>query len=410
MFGETMQRRLAIHPKRLISLNAMTKRELLQLILTALSLVTLTTAIFLYAGGYRIKKDEEKNSVVLRSTGLVSVKSIPQGASVYINGVLVTATNNTISGVEPGKHTIKVVKNGYAPWSKEIEVFPELATDITAVLISQSPRLEPLTNTGASKPTLSPTLTKLAFLSSDAENPGIWVVSLTEGTINLFRSSPSVVLKDTSITSYSKSKLLEWSPDERFLLIQLENDRYQILDIANKSVESIITQKQLEDLKADWEAIYLAKRRAFIEKLDIPQEWQDTATSKDTLWAPDGKKFLYKKVTEDIIDYRVYNSEKPLPVGERVDASVFTTKTTDTQPKVSWYSDSFHLILTEGDIERAKRGVIYIIRIDGTNKTEIYNNTLYSDQVFSTPNGDKLVVLTSFKSSAQTDLYTVGIR
>lgn len=388
----------------------MSKREVLQLLLTAISLVTLTTAIFLYAGGYRLKKDEDKSTVVLKSTGLASVKSIPQGASVYINGVLATATNNTISGIEPGKHTIKVVKNGYAPWSKEIEIFPELATDITAVLISQSPRLEPLTNTGASKPTLSPTLTKLAFLSSDAEAPGIWIVSLTEGTLNLFRSSPSVVLKDTSITNYSKSNQLEWSPDEKYLLIQLENARYQLFDVTNKTVESIITQKQLDDLRTEWETIALTKKRAFIEKLDIPQELQDLAVSKDAIWAPDGKKFLYKKVTGDATDYRVYNSEKPLPVGEQVDASVFTTKTGDPQPKITWYSDSFHLILTEGNIETDKRGTIYIIRIDGTNKTEIYNNTLYSDQVFSTPSGDKLVVLTSFKSSGQTDLYTIGIR
>jgi len=388
----------------------MSKKEILQLILTAISLVTLTTAIFLYAGGYRLKKDEDKSTVVLKSTGLASVKSIPQGASVYINGVLATATNNTISGIEPGKHTIKVVKNGYAPWSKEIEIFPELATDITAVLISQSPRLEPLTNTGASKPTLSPTLTKLAFSSSDAEAPGIWVVSLTEGTLNLFRSSPSVVLKDTSITNYSKSKQLEWSPDEKYLLIQLENDRYQLFDVANKTVESVIAQKQLDDLRTEWETTALTKKKAFIEKLDIPQELQDPAVSKDSIWAPDGKKFLYKMITGDTTDYRVYNSEKPLPVGEKVDASVFTTKTVDAQPKITWYSDSFHLILTEGDIDTNKQGTIYIIRIDGTNKTEIYNNTLYSDQVFSTPGGDKLVVLTSFKSSDQTDLYTIGIR
>jgi len=323
---------------------------------------------------------------------------------------LATATNNTISGIEPGKHTIKVVKNGYAPWSKEIEIFPELATDITAVLISQSPRLEPLTNTGASKPTLSPTLTKLAFLSSDAETPGIWVVSLAESTLNLFRSSPNVVLKDTSITKYSGSKLLEWSPDEKYLLIQLENDRYQVFDVLNKSVESIITQEQLTELRTNWETTALTKKKAFIEKLDIPQEMQDTAISADSVWAPDGKKFLYKKVAGDTTDYRVYNSEKPLPVGEQVDALVFSTKTTDSQPKITWYSDSFHLILTEGDIETNKRGTIFIIRIDGTNKTEIYNNTLYSDQVFSSPSGDKLVVLTSFKSSGQTDLYTIGIR
>ena len=377
---------------------------------TAICLLALTTAIFLYAGGYRLKKDQDTSTVQIRSTGMISIKSIPQGASVYINGVLVTATNNTIPGVEPGKHLLKVVKNGYTTWTKEVEVFPELATDITAVLVSQTPRLEPLTNTGARNPTVSPTLTKLAFLSDDTESPGIWVVSLSEGTLSLFKSTPSVVLKDTSLIKYSQSKSLEWSADEKALLITLEDGRYQLFNLVDKTIQNVFTETQVKAIRTGWDADTLEKRKAFIEKLDIPQELQELAVSKDSTWAPDEKKFLYKKPKGNQTEYRVYNSEKPLPVGEQVDTVVFTTNTADPQPQISWYSDSFHLILTEGNIETDKRGTIYIIRIDGTNKTEIYNNTLYSNSVFVAPGGDKLVVLTSFKSSGQTDLYTIGLR
>lgn len=382
-------------------------REVFQMAVTAICLLALTTAIFLYAGGYRLERDTDSKVVQIKSTGMVSVKSIPQGANVYINGVLVTATNNTIPAVEPGKHLLKVVKNGYAPWLKEIEIFPDLATDITAVLVSQTPRLEPLTNTGAQEPTVSPTLTKLAFLSNDAETPGIWVVSLTEGTLSLFKSTPTVVLKDTPTTTYSKSKSLEWAPDEKTLLIQTENGKYQLFNLADKTIQNIPLPEETRD---KWDTYLLAKRKAFIEKLDIPQDLQSRAISKNALWAPDEKKFLYKKEVGTQTEYRVYNSEKPLPVGELVDTVVFTTNTADAQPQISWYSDSFHLILTEGNIDADKRGTISIIRIDGTNKTEIYNNTLYSNKVFVAPSGDKLIVLTSFKSSAQTDLYTIGVR
>jgi len=58
----------------------------------------------------------------------------------------------------------------------------------------------------------------------------------------------------------------------------------------------------------------------------------------------------------------------------------------------------------------SKKGRISLIRIDGTNKVEIYNGALYSDNVYSAPGGDKLIILTGFKSNAQTDLYTLGIR
>ena len=60
--------------------------------------------------------------------------------------------------------------------------------------------------------------------------------------------------------------------------------------------------------------------------------------------------------------------------------------------------------------EEKNRGTISIIRIDGTNKTEIYNNTMYSDNVYSGPGGDKLIMLTTFKSTGATNLYTLGIR
>ena len=51
-----------------------------------------------------------------------------------------------------------------------------------------------------------------------------------------------------------------------------------------------------------------------------------------------------------------------------------------------------------------------MIRIDGTNKEEIYSNTLFSDKIFSSPDGTKIIILTRFKSGNQTDLYTLGIK
>ncbi len=102
--------------------------------------------------------------------------------------------------------------------------------------------------------------------------------------------------------------------------------------------------------------------------------------------------------------------EKPLPVGENIETMVFEKNTSEVQPEVTWYSDSFHLILTEGAIEETKIGTISLIRIDGTNKVEIYGQSLHSPKVYSVPSGDKVIILTSFKSDEKTDLYTVSIR
>ncbi len=350
---------------------------------------------------------KEDRTIDFTQTGMISAKSIPNGANVYLNGVLLTATDDTISGIEPGIHNLKIVKKGFVTWTKDIEVFPELVTDVTSVLVSQSPRLEPLTNTGARTPTISPTLSKLAYFSKEPESSGIRVITLAQEGISLFRSTPSTILSDTPRIAYSNGLSLEWSPDEKELLVEVEKDVFYVVDLENNSA---IIVKDPVVTRTAWTEELTKKRADFLQKVEIPEDIRKLATDQKSVWAPDGRKFLYTVINAGNIEYRVYNMEQPIPVGEQVENVTLTIKQTDPQPKVSWFADSFHLIVTQGYTETDKKGVISLIRIDGTNMTELYNNTLYSDQVYSAPSGDKIIMLTSFKSGEQTDLYTISIR
>ena len=384
----------------------MESRAWLKTILTATLILAVTTVLFLYTSGYRLDR-KKNNQLDLKQTGMISAKSIPEGASVYLDAKLMTATNDTISALNPGQYKLRIAKTGFVEWTKDVEVYPELVTDITAVLVSQTPRLEPLTNTGAQQPTASPTLTKLAYFSNDPTTPGISVISLAQGGLSLFKSTPALIAKDVPTQKYSLSKSIQWSPDEQTLLVEGQANNFFVVNLAKDTVEATASPQLL---KNTWLTELLKKRTDFIQKLDLPEEIKRLATDPNTLWAPDEKKFLYTKKNGETTEYWVYNMEKPIPVGEKVDNLVFVTKTKDSQPKVTWYADSFHLILVENYDDKAKKGTLSLIRIDGTNKTEIYNNTLYSDTVYSSPGGDKLIILTSYKSNAQTDLYTVGIR
>lgn len=384
------------------------KKTWFQTILTAVIIGGLSTVILLYTSGYRINKGEETDIIDLKKTGMVSAKSIPVGATVYLNDKLITATNDTLSGVEPGKHNLRIVKKGYEKWEKEIEVFEELVTDITAVLVSQSPMLEPLTNTGAKNPSLSPTGTKLAYFSNDTENPGVWIVPINQGGLNIFRATPYIVLKDTRLNIFSDGKSIEWSPDEKQLIVTTNDDYTYLVNLDSNTSQSMTNA---EDVRLEWQNKQIKRRSDFMTKIEIPADFRELATSPEVMWSPDEKKFLFKKIEGDKIQYRVYNMEKPLPVGETVESLVFETNLNEIQPEITWYADSFHLILTEGDInEENKLAKVYLIRIDGTNKIEIYGQTLHSKKVFSVPTGDKIIILTSFKSEDQTDLYTVSIR
>lgn len=375
----------------------------IQTVLTLVLILAATTAIFLYTNGYRLEKIRDKKFDFTK-TGMVSAKSIPEGASVYLDGILMTATNDSIPGIEPGKKTLKIVKKGFVPWEKQIDIFEELVTDITAVLITQSPRIEPLTNTGALNPSVSPSLSKLAYFSKDETNPGVSVVSLSGG---FFNGNANLVLKDTRAIKYSDGINIDWSYDETQLLVQMKDNVFYIVDLKTNTA---FTTNIPDTIKEQWRQDFLKKRADFISSAKVTDSVKELSKSKNVTWSPDEKKFLYVESTATDFVYKIYNLEDPLPVGEKVETTVFSINKSQPQPKITWYSDSYHLILVEGDVTKSNNGKISFIRIDGTNRTEIYNNKLYSDKVYSTPSGDKIVILTSFKSNGQPDIYTVSIR
>ena len=381
-------------------------KDALQTILTIAIIGGITTVLYLYTSGYRLQKNENQ-TIDLTKTGMVNAKSMPESANIYLDGKLMTATNDTVAGIEPGVHNLKISKKGFVEWKKDIEVFPELVTDITAILVSQTPRLEPLTNTGARNPIISPTLTKLAYFSEDSAEPGIYIIPLSGINVNLFRSNSNLAIKDTKVTSYSKGVSIEWAPEETQILVEGPNKIFYVVDLAKNTAQ---TTGSPELLKKSWKDSILKKRNDMLNELSLSNEIKTLALSDEAMWAPDDKKFLYRNKVGNMYEYIVYNLEKPLPIGEKMENKVMETKVIDKQPFISWYPDSFHFVVVESDIENTQRGVISLIRIDGTNKTEVYSNTLLSERVYSTRDGDKLVILTSFKSGNQTDLYTVGIR
>ncbi|HXK52648.1 PEGA domain-containing protein [Candidatus Nomurabacteria bacterium] len=382
------------------------KGKLFQSTITGAVLIGITALIYLYTSGYRISK-ETSRPIDFKQTGMINVKSIPDGASVYVNDVLKAATNNSIPSLNPGTYKLKIVKSGFIPWEKDIEVFQELVTDITAVLVSGSPSFEPLTNTGARYPVVSPSLSKLAYFTNDLNAPGIWIIPLTQSGINLFKSTPSIAIENTARTLFSLGKSIEWSPDETELLVQDDKDIYHLIDIETRTSQ---TTESPDTIRERWLSELLKKREDFIQKIDISDDFAQMAKSIDSLWSPDGKKFMYIQENGDQLEYKTYNMEKPLPIGEKKDTLVFTIDKNSPQPIISWYADSYHLILVENYDQESKSGSIYLVRIDGSNKTLLYSGKLYSSNVYSAPSGDKIIILTSFKSDEEVNLYTIGIR
>jgi hypothetical protein len=366
-------------------------------------LLFLSWLTVVYSQGYRLEL--EKKKVKVTQTGILSVRSIPEGATVYLNGKIETATNSTVSSLSRGTYKVEIKKDGFTDWDKTVEVYNDKVTDITALLISKSPRIEPLTNYGVSSFAIFHDGSKIIYSTKNGKEPGIWLLPLNQtASLSIFGGNKNLVLADTKDALYSFAEEILISPQDDQILIRLPKNEYHLISISDMKNQSSATKiVDPTPVFENWREEKKKILEKYIEKLDIREDLREIASNPDSVWSPDFKKFLLKNNTPDgKIQYKIYNFENPLPVGEEMEYMPLTVKK-DEEISVCWYSDSYHLIVQEDQ-------TVEIVRVDGSNRTEIFTGSLAKKDAFPTPSGDKIIILASFKQSVPPDLYTVSIR
>lgn len=393
-------------------------RYLITKLVTGFILVFITTLTVLYSEGWRLNYGNpfaesgsinENNQETISKTGMIAVRSIPDGAKVFLSDNLITATDDTITTLIPGKYILTVSKEGYETWRKEVTVYSDLVTDITAVLVLQSPKLEPLTSLDVKTFSLSNNQNNIIFTSQNTAQPGLWMLPLNRTGLNLFRNESIVLYQDTALYKPSLATDLSWSIDDESIVVTNIDSTYDDYQISNNRITTVNSIKDLEAFNTnkleEWTDNFLLAKEAILIEQKAPESILKALKTSSNEWAPDNEKFFVIENNSLI----VYNSEEPLPVGEkRVYTTVenFNPETT----KAYWYSDSYHFILVEKDEIIPNYYTISLIRIDGTNKTSVYSGILASDKAYPSPAGDKIIVLTSLKENTPTNIYSIGLR
>lgn len=270
-------------------------------------LIFLATVVFITAGtvmmirfakGYR----PTKNGTV-KGTGLLAANSFPNGAEVYLNGKLTTATDNTLN-LEPGEYQVEIKKDGFHTWGKTLQIEEELVTQTNATLFPTSPSLEPLTFTGALNPIPSPdgnqVVYAVASASAVAKN-GLYVQDLTSSPISLTRSSRQIT-RANSDYDYTTARYT-WSPNGSEILVAFKNG----LPAGQTGSHVLLASNRFNDLAdmkdvtatlpqtmREWE-IELAREESLRLK-ELPDFLLDNLTaSLDNLYfSPDGHRLLYQ--------------------------------------------------------------------------------------------------------------------
>lgn len=397
-------------------------------IFTILSLVIIGViagiAIFL-AKGYRYQPE----TGTFFGTGIISVSSIPDQASVYLDGHLTTATDDNITSLPPKTYKVRIVKEGYIPWEKDIEVKEGLVSEIKATLFRSIPTIYPVTYSGVDYALLSPDNLKLMYIipngleggAAAERKSGIWVwVMASQGGLGLGAGEVQRQLVQANGVDYSKAAF-RWSPDSAQIFIDLP-ERKLLLDIGRLNDPPRDITANFEATLKSWDGIESKNRLTKLEQITDFNLRKTASGSALLKWSLDETKVLY---TDPEGNFKLND---------------LSSKKNYDLPKASSYEflpDSKHLVMVEYDAKKESEGPeaskdlkelngsidttikdrfaqtrISIIEIDGTNKAEIYYGLVEPNIVVPWPDGSRLVVISSLptQTASEPNLYGINLK
>jgi len=383
-----------------------------------------------FASGYKI----DLSTFSFRPTGLLVATSTPDGAEVYVNGKLKSATNDTLS-LAPDDYLIEIKKSGFIPWQKKVKIQKELVVKTDANLFFSVPDLKPLTFTHVENPQLSPDGTRIVFsvppapatpsatqnISADNE-AGLWTIDLTDFLFGFGRSPKQIAKSQLPGMDFTKSQY-SWSPDSRQILVEFDTtlgkEEY-LLDPSqfNQASAMVNIANTLPQTMIKWQEEESLKKQTRLKRL--PEKLQEILgdNTEGMVFSPDNTKILYTatasaEIPEGLISpvpaASSQKEERNLnPKGVYVyDVKEDRNFLLPVQPSSSpaWLNTSRHLFWIEED-------KVVACEYDATNLITIYSGPFIKPHVFSAPGTNKLVILSqlNLEKDSRPNLYSVSLR
>lgn len=397
------------------------KKQLLIYLAIFLFIVAGTALVILYGRGYRFGIGGGRPG--FSGTGLLVATSNPDGAEVFVNNHLTTATNNTIN-LYPGDYEIKISKEGYFPWVKKIKIQKEVVSKAEALLLPTTPQLEAVTSTEVDSLAIDPTLTRIAYTvsSQSAKKNGIYVLDMTTKPILTLRSASNQIADDTT-EAFSKAKL-SWSPDGQQLLATVsatpeKTSSTYLLSASGFNQNPQDVTETLMSVKSQWEKDKQEKEKAVMNGLKKQLASMISDDFKVNAWAYDETKILYEAsrsadlpviIKPRLIGTNSTSEDRSIKKGSiyvydiKEDKNYKILDSLSPTDLLSWYPDSKHLLYVHDK-------KINIMDYDGLNQTTIFAGPFIDSYVFPWPNGSKILILTNLGNTATApNLYTIGLK
>ncbi|MDP3955491.1 MAG: PEGA domain-containing protein [bacterium] len=432
----------------------MTHKRTLFFIIILLFIALATYFMIQFAKGYRFSPAQRG----FQPSGLLVATSVPDGAQVYIDGKLKTATNTTVF-LTPGEYQVEIKKEGFAIWGKKLRIEKELVTKTDAVLFPLVPNLQSLTFTGASSPLVSNDGTKIVYSvnTPTGEKNGLWILEFSDFPFGISREPRQIVKNLTGGRDFSKATY-RWSPDSSSLLVTFEiinkntaskktTKQTKIEENFLIDTASLITSSQLAEVAktstmtttiiAQWEKEEKLKYDQKVAKLPVKLSEILKNNTNQIVFSPDETKILYIAIGEATIPdkiipglpgsstqaeernlkphqtyvYDIKEDKNFLIIKDKECLVGLQINLISVQDKsfpdctLRWFPGSRHLVLVEKD-------KIQILEYEGTNWLSVYSGNYQFPFAYANPSGNKLVILTNLSNLPDSlpNLYAVSLR
>ena len=219
------------------------RRRAIKVIITDIFLACCVLAISFIliaaVAGWRINSDFS-----VEQNGLVSVHTKPTDATVFIDGKEQYQRTNMSKMLSGGKHTVKIEKEGYESWEKEVEITPGW------LLRLEYPRLFKIDREKKSVKDfekldflyVSPNRTA-AILSTDGTTEWIVANDFNANNPKFKKINVSGIFKDTSEGKFNhKIKSITWNKDGEKILLNVDNE-WGIIDLKDTKNSINLTEK-----------------------------------------------------------------------------------------------------------------------------------------------------------------------
>lgn len=391
-------------------------------ILTLLIIVLIAGVAVFFAKGYRVSP----STGTIAGTGIMSVKSLPDQASVYLDGHLTSVTDGPINSLQPGDYGVKIVKEGYIPWEKKITVKEGLVTQVKATLFRAIPTFYPMTYSGAVSPLLSPDQLKMSYIVPNNSDPnpttakksGVWVWQMpTNNNLGFAQGEQNRQIVVAGDRDYTQAAF-RWSPDSTQLMVTFPNQTLLLeTDRLNDPPRDITPTKSAT--VRTWDETESKNRLAKLQLIKDPVLRKTASDSASLKWNIEDSKILYQKPNSQTVTVADLTTDKSyeLPASQ----------------SYQWLPTGDHLVMLEYDLkdqskirvaidEATKSGQIAkttfpvvklsIIEYDGQNKSEIYVGNLDPETVIPWADSSRVVSISSLPTAtaSQPNLYGINLK